>query len=176
MNADEKKEINKEIKDLTGVVVKALPPVKGRKNGGKRGFGSVQDPNVGAATRFKPGHSMPGPGRPKNTPMTDALRKRLLSRLPVKYAKTLGIPKSATWGDAVAWTALYDLLKNPDPDKLEKYAQRTDGPLVTEIRGSQGGPIPLDLDAGPGVTVYEQLRTVTTRLRDRLAKTVEAER
>jgi hypothetical protein len=124
MNSDEK-EI--EIDDLRHVVAKALLPLKARKKGGRKGFGATQDPNVGAATQFKPGHSRPGPGRPRITPMAEALRERLRSRLPEKYAKTLGVPKRSTWADAVAWTVLYDLVKNPDAKKFEKCAQLTEG-------------------------------------------------
>jgi hypothetical protein len=126
MNTDGK-EIDKEIDDFRHVVAKALLPFKRRKKGGSGGFGTAQDPNVGAATQFKPGHSRPGPGRPKNTPMTEALRNRLGSRLPEKYVKALGIPKKSTWAQAVAWTFLYDLVKNPDPEKFEKCVQLEEG-------------------------------------------------
>jgi hypothetical protein len=166
---ERKMQVPKEVQDLARAVESATPVKKRRRNGGEFG---VRDPKIGEKTRFTKEHPRPGPGRPGRTPMTDEQRKLLVSRLPAKYAKALGLPKSSTWAKALAWTGYYDLLKNPDPDKLEKYTQRTDGPLVTEISGSQGGPIPLDLDAGTEVTVHEQLRTVTARLRDRLAKTV----
>lgn len=141
---DNKKNVKEELNELADEVAKAVPH-KERVKSTHKGFGTVTDPKVGAATAIKPGEVRNPGGRPKNTPMTDALRKRLMSRLPLKYAKELGIPQNATWADAIAWSCLHDLIKNPDPDKFEAYATRTDGPLVQETSGPQGPPIPFDL-------------------------------
>ncbi len=167
-----KVKVPKEVRALAKAVASAGMDVPKRPTKRRNQFGSEQDPNVGLATRIKPGQRLPGAGRPKLAPMRDALRRRLGMKLPAKYAKTLGIPKGSTWGDAVAWTALYDLIKEPSPEKFGKYANESDGPQPTEISGPQGSPIPVNFDMGPGVTVHEQLRTVTARLRDRLSKTI----
>lgn len=118
----------------------------------------------GAKTRFLPGHNKPGPGRPRKTLMTDALRQRLAMKFPARYAKAMGMPKGLTWAEAVAYTALYDLVKAPAAVKFEGYAARAEGPLVQPISGPDGGPIPLDIG------VHEKLKLVTERLRSRIAK------
>jgi Family of unknown function (DUF5681) len=122
--------------------------------------------------QFKPGESGNPSGRPRKMPMTEALIKRLGCRVPAKYSKALGLPENCTWADAIAWMQLFDLVKKPNADNHEKIAVCVDGPLVQEISGPQGAPIPMALDLGvsAGTNVHEQLRTVTSRLRDRLAK------
>jgi hypothetical protein len=156
-----KKPGQKEIEELAKVIENIAP--KKRQKKGR--IGTVVSPDeIGVETRFKKGHRRPGPGRPSTTPMRDALRKRLLSKFPAKYSESMGIPKGITWGEAVALTSLYDMVKSPEPAKFTAYAAESDGPLPTEISGPQGGPIPMD------VNVNDKLAVVAGRLRDRLAK------
>lgn len=125
---------------------------------------------IGVETRIKPGQKLPGAGRPRKTPMTDALRRRLAMKFPAKFQKAMGLPAGITWADAVAFTSLYDMVKSPDVEKFDGYADRTDGPVVQEISGPQGGPIPLDVDDSSARTAHEQLSTITARLKDRFRK------
>lgn len=170
-----KADARNELKDLKKAVESAGVSLSGKAQPkGKPGpIGKTVSPDVGMATRFKPGHDRPGPGRTRKTPMADALRKRLGMKLPPKYAKPLGLPKGITWAEAVAWTALYDTLKTPSHDKFKGYAAHADGPLVQEISGPGGAPIPLDVDDSAARDAHEQLRTITARLRDRVTKTAQ---
>ena len=157
------KKVLKEVRDVVKAVEKAATEKKRREKGTHKGFGTTVDPSVGEKTRIKRGQRMPGAGRPSATPMRDALRRRLLTKFPKKYSEAMGIPKGITWGEAVALTSLYDMIKQPEPQKFTAYAAESDGPLPTEISGPQGGPIPMD------VNVNDKLSVVAERLRDRLA-------
>jgi hypothetical protein len=155
------------IGDLIGDAVK-LGSEKGKA---KRRTGTALDPERGKATRYKKGHNRPGPGRPKKVkatePMREALRRRLMMKLPVAFQEALKLPRGVTWAEAIAITGMYDMLKNPDVDKFKGYAEESDGKQAQEVSGPGGAAIPLDLSPTGG-TEHEQLRTVAARLRDRL--------
>lgn len=164
---DEAKEALGEIKDL----VAGIEAIKGSKKAVvKKGFGTHVDPAVGAKTRIKKGQRLPGAGRKPNPtqPMREALRDLLGRKLPAKYAKALGIPKGSTWGKAVAWTAAYDMLKQPAVEKFKGYAEESDGKQPVVKVGDDGSVTPLDLGALGNVD--EQVRATTDRVRERLDK------
>jgi len=163
MSVKGKKAAQKEVEELAKAIEKALPKSK-RGTGTHKGFGTTVDPKVGAKTAIKKGERRNPHGRPSTTPMRDALRKRLMMKFPAKYSKQMGIQVGITWGEAVALTSLYDMVKAPEPTKFSAYAAESDGPLPTEISGPQGGPIPMD------VKVNDKLTVVAERLRDRLTQ------
>lgn len=154
---------NKEVEKLVLDVERSS---KGTKKAS--GFGTHVDPKVGEKTRIKKGQRLPGAGRPKKEVLREALRKRLDKRIPNKYARQAGLPLGSTWSDAVAQAQIQHMIKAPDAIEFSGYAQETDGKQADVISGPGGGPIPLDLTATGGA--YDQLRTVATRLRDRIKK------
>ncbi len=158
---DDAKEGAAELKKLTEAVELALPA---KKTPHKR---HIIDPKVGVLHQFKKGHKRPGPGRPKARPglMTEALQRRLAMKFPAKYAVSMKIPKGLTWADAVAWTALYGVVKAPSAEQFDGYANRADGRQVREISGPGGAPIPLDLVAGEA---HDEIRSLRERVRDRV--------
>jgi hypothetical protein len=154
-----------ELKKLTEAIDLALPGgVKAAKKGQAPPHGVAVNHEIGRATRFQKGNKRPGPGRPRAGLMTEALQRRLTMRFPAKYAKVMGLPKGLTWADAVAWTALYGVVKAPSATEFDGYANRADGRQVREISGPGGAPIPLDL----GGEVYDQFQALTGRVRDRI--------
>ncbi len=159
---EDAKEGAAELKKLAEILDKALPGgIKGKKKGGN------PSPNLeaGKATRFQKGHKRPGPGRPRAGLMTEALQRRLAMKFPAKYAKAMGLPKNLKWADAVAWTALYGFVKQPDAEQFDGYANRADGRQVREISGPGGAPIPVDLVAGEA---HDEIRSLRERVRDRV--------
>ncbi len=89
-------------------------------------------PDVGKATQFKPGQSGNPGGRPKETPITDALRAALSD--PSELEKFIrAVLKKANKGDVKAFQAVSDRVEG-------KPAQ------AVTLGGADGGPIVFRLE------------------------------
>jgi hypothetical protein len=65
----------------------------------------MPNPNIaeaGKATRFKKGNVPISPGRPRKTAVSDAYARHVGKALPDDVRVKLGLPKGATWADAMA--------------------------------------------------------------------------
>jgi Family of unknown function (DUF5681) len=72
-----------------------------RQEPGKKLLKSGRDPSVGKDTQFQPGVSGNPSGRPKRLPITDRTLDQLEGLVPEATRRALGLPKGATYGDAV---------------------------------------------------------------------------
>jgi hypothetical protein len=170
--------VPKEVKELVDAVAGAASGIKQPKgNPGHPGpIGRTVSPDVGKATQIKKGQRLPGAGRkPKPKPLTDDMLALLKRPIPAAYAEALKLKKGTKWVRAVNQMQLYNLLKAPNAAAYELHASRIEGPVPQEISGPNGGPIPmLNMDLDPAdlkSDAIDQLRTVTSRIRDRLAAT-----
>jgi len=95
----------------------------------------MPNPNIaeaGKATRFKKGNVPISPGRPKKTPMSEAYVKHLGDRLPEEVRARLGLPKAATWADAIAVGQIRSAVKGKT-DAAREIADRTEGKAVNKL-------------------------------------------
>ena len=95
----------------------------------------MPNPNIaeaGKATRFKKGNVPISPGRPKKTLMSEAYGKHLGDRLPEEVRIKLGLPKAATWADAIAVGQIRSAVKGKT-DAAREIADRTEGRAVHKL-------------------------------------------
>jgi len=89
-------------------------------------------PEVGKATQFKPGQSGNPGGRPKETPITDALRQALSD--PAELERFISaVIKKAKKGDVKAFQAVSDRIEGKPAQALN-------------LGGADGGPIVFRLE------------------------------
>lgn len=152
-------------KEVIAAAKAALPGKKHEKGKAKTGFGKTVDPAVGKATQIKKGQRLPGAGRPRKSPMTDALRRQLERKLTPEQVEKSGLPKGSTVADLAAMGVIQEVVRGK-VDAFDAVADRTDGPVPKEISGPEGGPLEIEATGN----LYEDAKLVTQRLRDRLAK------
>jgi hypothetical protein len=111
------------------------------------------------ANLSKPGMTNNAGGRPRKTPLTDALR--MLCELRVADLEERN-------ADSIAVAAAKALLRKAvegKPAAFSEVADRIEGKVRQKMEHSVGAePIPLSLD------VHDRLRVITQRIRDRQAK------
>jgi hypothetical protein len=120
------------------------------------------DPDVGKATRWQKGQPSPNPaGRPKKTMLTDALREVLAEPFPRDK-------RGRCYAEVIAWRLATEAAKG-NLRAASEIADRTEGRVGTqnELRNTEDQP---SLDIPDQGTAHEQLRAITTRLRNRLAR------
>jgi hypothetical protein len=112
---------------------------------------------AGRATRFKKGNVPVSPGRPKRTAVTDAYAKHIGKPLPDDIRRKLGLPKSATWADAMAVGQIRSAVRGKT-DAAREIVDRLEGRArqAVEVSGADGGPI--------DVTIGERLQRALERL------------
>jgi Family of unknown function (DUF5681) len=120
--------------------------------------------SIGKATQFKPGVCSDPGGRPRKLPLTEAYEAILGRKFP-------GDPQKRTFAELIAEGQAKAAIKGKT-EAAREMCDRVEGKVTLAISGPQGAPIPMALDLGvsPGTSAHDQLRIVTSRVRDRLAK------
>lgn len=97
---------------------------------------------------FKPGHTGNPNGRPKKTPITDALRTLLDSKAPAKLLKKYvpGHGGDLTYGEVFA-ASILDRAAGGSDRMVEVVLDRIEGKVNQTVSGPGGGPIPVDLSS-----------------------------
>jgi hypothetical protein len=150
----------------------AAEPQKELKKSTKRLFahGKVS-PEVGRATRIKPGEVRNPGGRPKRKPITDAYAKMGNAKVPLAMLKALKIEnrRGMTFFELAALGMLKKMAEGDVPVAKE-LTDRLEGPVpdARAVSVLPGGRIE-DLEDG---SALEQLTVVSARFRERIAKRV----
>jgi hypothetical protein len=125
------------------------------------------NPAIGTATRWQKGQPSPNPaGRPKETLLSDAMRKVLAEPFP-------GDKRGRCYAEVIAWQLATQAAKG-NLRAASEIADRTEGRVRTQNE-SRNTEDQASLDIPGQGTAYEQLRAVATRLRDRLASQATAQ-
>lgn len=102
---------------------------------------SLRNLEKGRVTRFRPGTSGNPGGRPRIKPVTEASERTVLLPVPEEDRKKLGLPKGATWADAVAHGQIRAAAKGSAPSAT--YVRET-------VEGKMPQTVTLDDEEGRG--------------------------
>jgi len=89
----------------------------------------MPNPNIaeaGKTTRFKKGNVPISPGRPKKSSVSEAYARLVDKRLPDDIRLKLGLPKRATWADALALGQIRSAVKGKT-EAAREIADRLEG-------------------------------------------------
>jgi hypothetical protein len=122
----------------------------------------MPNPNIaeaGRATRFKKGNVPISPGRPKKSSISEAYARIIDERLPDDIRLKLGLPKRATWADALALGQIRSAVKSKT-DAAKEIGDR--------LEGKARQPVEISATEAFTTHVKESMERLEERRRQRL--------
>ena len=90
---------------------------------------------------WQKGQPSPNPGgRPKRAPISEAYARQIGKPLPDELRRKLGLPRDATWADAMALGQMRSAVKG-NTVAAKEIADRIEGRVTQPLAGENGGPV-----------------------------------